>query len=155
MWFGSRPGAAVALASAAVLGFAAPAWPHAALVELAPAEGVAVQARYDDGTAMAGAQIVVFAPDDPQRPWLTGRADDEGWFRFVPAPDLAGRWTVQARQAGHGAMAHVELGGEGAASVWTAPAGGGLSTAQRALVAGSVVWGLIGTGLVFHRRQAG
>ncbi len=149
--------AARALAVAAALAAAplATAHGHAAYLDVGPVEGIAVQGRYDDGSAMAGAQIAVFAPDDPARPWLTGVADEAGWFRFVPDPALAGRWTIQARQAGHGAMAHVDLGQPGEATVvrLTSSGNDAPSPLQRGLMAAAVVWGAIGTALFFRRRR--
>ncbi|TVQ36409.1 MAG: carboxypeptidase regulatory-like domain-containing protein [Geminicoccaceae bacterium] len=161
MWFGSDSAGRCGLALLAlVLVSLAPAPPvlaHAAFLELRPVEGIAVQGRYDDGTVMAGAQMAVFAPNDPARPWLTGVTDDEGWFRFVPDPAIEGRWTVQARQAGHGAMAYVEVGGEGEAMAAVMLMAGGdeaFSPLQRGVMTASVVWGLIGTALFFQRRRA-
>jgi nickel transport protein len=125
---------------------------HGALVEYRPAPGVVVQALYDTGQPMAGAQITVFAPDNPARPWLAGTADDQGRFAFVPDPELPGAWAVQARLAGHGAMAHIDLAPtEPGAEVAVAP--GAPGTGQRWIMALAVIWGFIGTALFFARRK--
>lgn len=144
-----------ALLAAALL-IAAPgaAAAHAALVTAEPVEAVAVMAVYDTGEPMAGAQVAVFAPDDPMTPWLRGVADETGRFVFVPGPQ-AGRWTVQARHAGHGAMVHVERGATEGVAVLPSAASSRLGTPlQRGVMAGSVIWGLVGTALYFRRRTA-
>ena len=71
--------------------------------------GVQIYARFDDGTPMANAQVLVYAPDDPETPWLRGEADDEGYFAFVPNAALAGRWDINVRTAGHGDWVYLTL----------------------------------------------
>jgi nickel transport protein len=133
----------------AALLLAGPAAAHGAFVDMGTTEAVAIQARYDTGALMAGAQVSVFAPDNPAQPWLTGMTDADGRFVFVP-DDRAGQWAVQVRQAGHGAMGYVTVGTDGAAITVTASRTG-LSWAQRLLMVASVVWGCIGTALYFRR----
>lgn len=130
----------------------APASAHGALIEGAVVPGIAVRAAYDSGEPMAHAQIIVYAPSDPARPHLTGVSDGEGRFSFVPDPYEQGVWAVQARQAGHGAIVHVRLGPAGfeAAPVPVA----GPDPLRRAIAAGAVVWGFIGTALFFWRRRS-
>ncbi len=110
---------------------------------------VTIQAAYDSGEPMAEAQVVVYAPNDPATPWLTGVADENGRFTFTPDPTLPGTWDVQVRQAGHGDIVHILVGGGGGAA-----SSGGFSTAQIVLMSASVVWGLVGTALYFSRRPA-
>lgn len=134
-----------------------PAAAHGALVEYRQVPGLVIEARYESGQPMAGAQITVYAPDNPTEPWLTGTGDQDGHFSFVPDPQLSGTWTVQARQAGHGGMAHIELAAaDQHRQEATAPrpaAGPPTTTAgQRWLMAGAVIWGFIGTALFFFRR---
>lgn len=126
------------------------AWGHAARVAVGEARAVSVTAAFDTGEPMAGAQVGVFSPRAPEDPWLTGLTDPEGRFVFVP--DEGGLWTVQVRQAGHGAISHVEVGPEAIAA--TNPAQGATG-AQRLLMAGAIVWGFVGTALYFKRPRAG
>ena len=128
-----------------------PAAAHGAFVDVGATEAVAIHARYDTGEPMAGAQVSVFAPDDPAHPWLTGVTDADGGFVFVP-DERAGQWAVQVRQAGHGAIGYVAVGTDGAAITVTA-ASTDLSWAQRLLMAASVIWGCIGTALYFRRAR--
>lgn len=134
---------------AAVL-MGSPAAGHGAFVDVAGVAAVGIHARYDTGEPMADAQVSVFAPDNPAQPWRVGQTDAAGRYVFTP-DDRAGRWAVQVRQAGHGAMGYVEVGADATYSFTaTAAAGSGISQAQRVLMAACVIWGCIGTALYFR-----
>lgn len=129
---------------------------HAALVSAEPIEALRITARYDTGEAMAGAQVTIYAPDDPATVWARGETDAEGRFDLVLPAEPEGTWAVQVRQAGHGAMIHVEHGqAAGAVAALVVTAG---STAprglQRAVMVALVLWGAIGTALWFRRGRA-
>lgn len=111
---------------------------------------VNLQSMYDTGEPMAGGQVVVYAPDDPSTPWLTGTCDEEGRFSFTPDPSKPGTWDVQVRQAGHGDMVHIVIGKEGA----TTQGSSGFNPLQIVLMGACVVWGFVGTALFFSRRSA-
>jgi nickel transport protein len=111
---------------------------------------ITIVAKYDTGTPMAGAQVAVYAPDDPSTPWLTGVCDDEGRFSFTPDASKPGIWDVQVRLAGHGGMIHIPVGGDSTA---TSGGLGGYSYLQIGLMAACVIWGCIGTALYFRRRR--
>ena len=98
---------------------------------------------------MAGAQVVVYAPDAPSTPWLTGVCDNEGRFSFTPDSSRSGIWDVQVRLAGHGGMVHIPVGEDAA----TSGSIGGYSYLQIALMAVCVIWGSIGTALYFRPRR--
>ena len=123
---------------------------HGARIEYTSSTEIEIVAKYDTGEPMGGAQVVVYAPDDPSTPWLTGVCDDEGRFTFVPDSTKPGTWDVQVRQAGHGDMVHIPVG-EGAV---VAGSSGGYSVLQIVLMAVCVVWGIAGTALYFSRRRA-
>lgn len=140
---------------------------HGAKIDYKIAPAISLKAMYDGGEPMSGAQIVVYAPDDPAEPWRTGKTDEQGRYTFTPDPAISGEWAVQARQAGHGAMMHVMLGEEDAsddadadpnktvsvpaqtAQVQTT----GQTPMQRWMMTASVIWGFIGTGLFFSRKR--
>ena len=135
------------LALLLALGMTATASAHGVKLQYKISMAVEILAAYDTGEPMAGAQIAVYAPDDPTTPWLTGVCDEEGHFSFTPDPSKAGTWDVQVRQSGHGGMIHIPIG-EG-----MAVAGGtGYTPLQIVLMAACVVWGLVGTALFFSRR---
>jgi nickel transport protein len=122
---------------------------HGVDIEYSVGFEIEIVAKYDTGTPMAGAQVTVYAPDDPTTPWLTGVCDDEGRFSFTPDASKPGTWDVQVRLAGHGGMIHIPVG-EGAA---TSGGLGGYSWLQILLMAACVAWGSIGTALYFRWRR--
>jgi len=134
-----------------VLGLGLPikAYAHGAKIEYTVDMAIEIVATYDDGQPMAGAQVVVYAPDDPSTPWLTGVCDDEGRFSFMPDTSMPGTWDVQVRQAGHGDIAHIPIG-EGSVGIGGA---GGYTPLQIVLMAACFIWGSFGTALYFSRRR--
>jgi nickel transport protein len=122
---------------------------HGAHVTYRVATTVDLEAQYDNGEPMGGAQVAIYAPDDPTTVWLTGICDEEGRFSFTPDPSLPGTWDVQVRQAGHGDMVHIIIGEGG-----NADAGGAHTPLQIVVMAACVIWGLVGTALYFSRRKA-
>lgn len=147
---------------ALVAALLAPVWlaeplaAHGASVDVAQVQAIGVLARYDTGAPMADAQVTVFAPDAPEQPWLTGRTDAAGRFVFRPG-DSFGRWTVQVRQAGHGAMGHVMLGTDDTRLAPDQPATrpATQSWPQRLLMVACVLWGCVGTALYATRTRRG
>ncbi|MGD9117139.1 MAG: carboxypeptidase-like regulatory domain-containing protein [Dehalococcoidia bacterium] len=123
---------------------------HGVNIEYSSDVEITIVAKYDSGSPMAGAQVAVYAPDDPTTPWLTGVCDDEGVFSFTPDSSKPGTWDVQVRLAGHGGIVHIPVG-EGAASSGGV---GGYSWLQIAIMAACVIWGSVGTALYFRRRRA-
>jgi len=128
----------------------APALAHGVNIQYSSDVEITISARYDSGEPMAGAQVAVYAPDDPSTPWLTGVCDDEGYFSFTPDVSRPGTWDVQVRLGGHGGMVHIPVGGGTATSGGV----GGYSYLQIGLMAACVIWGSIGTALYFRRRRA-
>lgn len=129
---------------------------HGAQMTYQLTRGIVVQALYDSGLPMSSAQITVYAPDDPTRPWLTDSSNEQGEFRFVPTPGVTGIWSIQARQAGHGAMIHIDVGqvdsSTGGSQITQAAPPSNLL--QRLLMAAAVIWGCVGTALYFTRRRS-
>ncbi len=123
---------------------------HGAKIEYAIASSIEIVAKYDSGEPMSGAQVTVYAPDDPSTPWLTGECDDDGRFAFAPDMAKSGTWDIQVRQAGHGDMIHIGVE-EGSV---TGGSSSGYSTGQIVLMTVCVIWGIIGTALYFGRRKA-
>ncbi|HIK41244.1 MAG TPA: carboxypeptidase regulatory-like domain-containing protein [Thermoleptolyngbya sp. M55_K2018_002] len=155
-----------------IANLSAPAHAHGVDITYQETRAIALEARYDGGQPMSGAQVAVFSPADPQTPWLRGTADESGRFLFAPDPAQPGNWEVQVRQAGHGEILVIPVGG-GAAAGAGEPAsaatsssetsssaisppgsrsGGGLNPIQRFVMAASVIWGCVGTALFFSRR---
>jgi len=164
----------LAIATGFVLAnLSAPVHAHGVNITYQETRAIALEARYEGGQPMSGAQVAVFSPADPKTPWLRGTADESGRFIFSPDPAQPGNWEVQVRQAGHGEILVIPVGGEGTTSAAgatdaaesAAPAtsasatgspisrsGGGLTPLQRFIMAASVIWGCVGTALFFSRR---
>lgn len=138
------------LALAIGLGLPVTVYAHGARIEYTVSTTIDIVATYDSGEPMAGAQVTVYAPDDPSTPRLTGVCDDEGRFSFTPDSSEPGTWDVQVRQAGHGDIVHIPIGGSAEGS----GAAGDYTVLQIVLMAVCVVWGSIGTTLYFLRRKA-
>jgi len=142
----------------ALLSIPEKAFAHGANIEYRETSAIAIQAKYDDGTPMANAQVVIYAPSDRATPWLKGVTDDRGNFSFVPdrEPKNIGDWDIKVRQSGHGDITSIPIDRE--ALVNTSPirlasANAGYSLPQKMLMAAAVGWGFIGTALFFSRSQ--
>ena len=160
---------AAGLATGATLGWAMPTLAHGVVLGYEPVNSVEIQAQYDTGEPMAEAQVVVYAPDDPNEPWIQSTTDADGLFTFTPDTSQPGNWEVMIRQAGHGGIVTVPVGegnGEevaeddgaaddhGAAVTQTPPdqpSSENLSSVQQGIAIGAVIWGFIGTALFFVR----
>ena len=133
-----------------ILGLPATAYAHGARIDYTVNMTIDIVASYDNGEPMAGAQVVVYAPDDPSSPWLTGVCDDSGRFTFTPDSSKPGTWDVQVRQSGHGDIVHIPIGEDIAVTGGT----GGYTVLQIILMAACGIWGFVGTALYFSRRRA-
>lgn len=141
-------------------GLSEPVLAHGARIDYQQTSAIVIRATYDDGTPMAQAQAVVYAPDDPTEPWLKGMTNEAGEFSFVPDADLAGNWDVKVRQSGHGDIISIPLDSGGIAPEETSAMSSdanlaktsGYSTGQKLLMAIAGVWGFIGTALFFARK---
>lgn len=116
--------------------------------------GIEIEAVYDTGHPMAGGEAIVYAPDNPAKPWTTATLDDQGRFNFFPDHSLTGTWSVQVRQSGHGAMIHIPISDAGVEKAEPL-SGNSLSKLQKLVIALSFVWGSIGTALFFSRSVTG
>lgn len=159
----------------ALLGVASRAIAHGAKIQYEATQAYAITATYDSGEPMAEAQVAVFSPDDPSTPWMTGTTNDAGEFLFTPPNP--GNWEVQVRQAGHGDIVVIPVeepdmaiasaaasspapdaspepvSSTPAESTDTVSTPDALSTWQKGIMAGSVVWGCVGTALFFSKKQ--
>lgn len=145
----------------AMVGGSTPALAHGVKIQSKTVESISLQANYESGEPMAKAQVLIYTPDNPSQPWLTGTTDDKGKFLFTPDGNIPGNWEVMVRQAGHGAMVTVPVEAKAMAGQNTdAPEsqkatamasvqGIGMSPTQQWISMGAVIWGFIGTALFF------
>lgn len=134
-----------------------PSWGHGAIATVT--RSFAVEATYASGEPMASAQVVVYSPDHPDDPWLTGTTDPQGKFEFTP--DTTGNWDVIIRQAGHGTTVSVPVDMSAQTAIDPQPfqqtqsaqliSTTTASPLQRWASAGAGLWGLLGTVLFFSR----
>jgi len=130
-------------------GAATTAFAHGVEITYNSTSAIQVTARYDTGEPISEGEVIIYAPNDPARPWATGKCDENGVFTFTPDPALQGTWSVQVRKAGHGGVVHIPLEGN------AVQAGGtGFSTGQIVLMSACVIWGFVGTALFFSRRKS-
>ncbi|MGY6704452.1 carboxypeptidase-like regulatory domain-containing protein [Roseinatronobacter sp.] len=122
---------------------------HGAVIEAETAQAMRLHAFFDTGEPMPHAQVIIYAPDDADSPWGQGVTDREGRFEFIPDA-REGRWSVQVRHSGHGATAHVHMGGDVPVIVTTTDA---QSWLQRMVMVALVAWGAFGTALFVLRRN--
>lgn len=129
---------------------ARPTSAHGTDIRYQPTTAIEIVAQFDNGEPMAEAQVVVYAPNDPETPWLKGQCDEDGRFVFTPDTTISGDWAVSVRTAGHGEMLHIPIDDQQTIILnQAAPT----SPMQTVLMVGSVLWGFIGTALFFSRRK--
>ena len=143
--------------------FSEPIWAHGSKITYTQTSAIAIQASFEDGTPMKNAQAVVYSPQDPTTPWLTGTTDEKGQFTFVPDPSLLGNWDVKIRQSGHGDIISIPLVEGGIISGWeeqpnisangVVSSNSELTSWQKLMMSITSVWGFIGTAFFFSRNQ--
>jgi nickel transport protein len=162
----------ILLAALGGIGWVTPVLAHGAHIEYQPTESIQIQAKYDSGKPMQGAQVMVYSPENLSDPWTQGTTDDQGRFVFSPDTSQPGNWEVTVRQAGHGDIVAIPVGGDnaavadggeattgdeaaeaavGQASAESLPQTAQLSPVQQGITIGAVIWGFIGTALFFAR----
>lgn len=133
-------------------------------------EAVEIVAQYDNGSPIANAQVVVYAPNNETQPWQKGTTDNEGKFMFVPNSSITGNWSVKVRSAGHGGIINIPVESssletnnysEEDESTFTITQTKESSLAnnrqpsifQKMMMAATGVWGFVGTALYFSRKK--
>jgi nickel transport protein len=141
-----------------LLSLARPAFSHGTDLKYRNVEAMQIQATYDSGEPMSEANVTVYAPNDPETPWLIGNTDKNGYFLFIPDRSLAGNWDIKVRQSGHGSMTTIpisEIGSEiesvNVSREWSSQ--GSYSPLQKAVMAVMGIWGFIGTALYFSGKK--
>ena len=83
----------------------------AAALSLFGGKQVTVTLTAGDGAPMANAEVKVYAPGEPNRPYLSGRTDAAGAFTFEA--DRDGFWSAEARRDGEIARVSIRVEGAG------------------------------------------
>lgn len=126
---------------------------HGAKLTYQSTQAIEIQATYDDGSPMANAQVVIYAPDDPTTPWLTGMTNPQGQFIFTPDGSQSGNWDIKVRQAGHGDILTIPLTQDTLVSANVSSSQSNYTPLQKALMAITGIWGFVGTALFFSRKK--
>lgn len=139
---------------------------HGAVIDYEKIDAIALVAQYDTGEPMNNAQVIVYAPNNADEPYLQGVTDDNGNFTFTPDTTITGNWTVRIRTAGHGSIINIPVesketvapesndndSNEISTNQPETPRQSSFpNTSQRLLMTISGVWGFVGTALFFSR----
>lgn len=143
-------------------------------------EAISIVAHFDSGKPFSNGQVVVYAPNDPQNPYLQGVTDENGKFVFQPDRTITGSWTVRVRGAGHGTIINIPIeattattdniqeieatinnnnetsdnsASENNSQNSTMSIVSSPNPSQKILMAVSGVWGFVGTALFFSRKN--
>ena len=133
---------------------------HGANIQYSETSAITIEAKYDDGTPMKSAQVVIYAPSDRATPWLKGTTDEQGQFSFVADPQIDGNWDVKVRQAGHGDITSIpvtkgQLGSDSTqVQSMSSNSSKGYTNLQKFIMAATGIWGFVGTALFFARPQS-
>ncbi|XTZ20099.1 MAG: carboxypeptidase regulatory-like domain-containing protein [cyanobacterium endosymbiont of Rhopalodia fuxianensis] len=76
-------------------------------------EELEFQSFYSDGEPAKNANVLVYAPNNPNKPWIVGKTDEQGRFSFLPDNSIPGNWEVEFEQEGHGDILTVPVSEKG------------------------------------------
>lgn len=71
------------------------------------------QSVYSSGEPAKKAKVIVYAPNNPDEPWMVGETDEQGKFSFLPDKSIPGDWEVEFEQEGHGDILTVPVNEKG------------------------------------------
>lgn len=126
---------------------------HGSKINYRQTQAIEIQATYDDGTPMANAQVVIYAPNDPSTPWMKGQTDSKGNFIFIPNYEISGNWEIKVRQSGHGGIIAIPVSNSENLKTQISTYDFEYTAMQKLVMTAASVWGFVGTGLFFSRRK--
>ncbi len=113
---------------------------------------VVIRAEYGGSEPVTDADVSIFSPENADSPYQIGVTDLQGVFAFVPSG--AGEWRVVVDDGyGHRADQSIPVDWADAASGGNSSAA--RSTADKAIVGVSIIFGLTGLLLWFQSRRGG
>ena len=92
---------AVALAFFVCLGFPADAFAHMVETNYLLDNQLEFQSTFSTGEPFKEAEVTIYAPNNPDEPWLVTTTDDEGRFAFMPDLSIPGDWDIYIQKEGH------------------------------------------------------
>ncbi|XLQ11704.1 MAG: DUF4198 domain-containing protein [cyanobacterium endosymbiont of Epithemia adnata isolate EadnSB Bon19] len=99
--------------SLGILGTAGKTLAHAMQTNYVFLEELEFQSFYSDGEPAKNAKVLVYAPNNPDQPWIVGKTDKQGRFSFLPDNSIPGKWEVEFEQEGHGDILTVPVSEKG------------------------------------------
>ena len=135
---------------------------HGSNIKYRKTEAIEIQSNYESGSPMAKAQVTIYAPNNPSKPWLKGITDDQGKFIFIPDYSQTGNWQIKVRQSGHGNMINLAISEnnkltdnrpEKHSNINHNSLNNEYSSGQKLVMAIMVTWGFVGTALFFSRKK--
>jgi len=127
---------------------------HGSKINYRETKAIEIQATYDDGTPMANAQIVIYAPNNRNIPWMKAQTDAEGKFTFIPDYETEGNWDVKVRQSGHGDIISIPVSDRENLQTQIITSNFEYNPMQKLVMTLASVWGFVGTALFFSRRKS-
>ncbi len=123
---------------------------HGTKYEILKSRDLRIKASFDAGEPMAGADVLIFAPDT-MKPERKTTSDNDGVFVFTP--DKPGIWILQVRdKAGHGMRINLDIDSSLSVSV-NQEMKAGTTLLQKLVMAFCVVVGFLGTALYFMGKR--
>ena len=143
---------------------------HNSLIEYEETRAINITATYGSGKPMKNAQVLIYAPNNPEHIWLKGNTDENGYFIFIPDFNQSGNWNVKILQAGHGGTIRIpiHLNHESQSpnialeSINDNPqipetsknvSSSRLTMGQKLIILLALSWGFVGTALFFSKRR--
>ena len=117
-------------------------------------------AQYSGGEPLQKAKVQVFAPGNPDKPWLEGNTDADGKFSFKPDQQIPGDWEVRIGTGDHGDILEVPVTKDGVAvdqisrtiPAETKYAPSGVMDWQMGVIGAIAIGGALGSSLLISRR---
>lgn len=139
---------------------------HGSVINYQTKESIEIEAKFDNGTPMKNAQVVIYSPSNPTEAWLTSNTDENGKLIFSPDFSQQGNWSVKVRSAGHGTVINIPIESPAteadnsktpeiitSRSTPPQPLNATLTMTQKLMMATTGVWGFVGTALFFSRKK--
>ncbi|MGD1852234.1 MAG: hypothetical protein ACFCBU_17150 [Cyanophyceae cyanobacterium] len=72
-----------------------------------------IQSTFSEIESFPNAPVVVYSPNNPDQPWMTGTTDENGKFNFQPEPGVTGVWSVEIGEDSHWDQLDIPVGNRG------------------------------------------
>ncbi len=96
-----------------VMAFPAKTLAHTMQTNYLFTEELEFQTTYSTDEAAKNAEVIIYAPNNLEEPWLESKTDEEGRFSFLPDQAIPGDWEVQIIDEGHGEVIIVPVTANG------------------------------------------